>query len=410
MTSTLPPTITIPTADPDGTLDGSATTTLAPGATVDTMDFGYQPLGSVGDTIFRDDNGNGTQDTGEPGLGGIDVQLLDSTGTLITTATTDGNGNYDFTGLAAGTYQVSVVTSTLPRPSRMPTADPDGGADSTATIVLTAGAAADTMDFGYQPLGSIGDTIFRDDNGNGTQDAGELGLGGVGVELLDASSSVIATAITDAAGVYGFSGLAGGVYTVRVDATTLPAGLSTITADPDASLDGENQFTLTDGGDIDTIDFGYQPLGTIGDTVYRDDNGNGIQEESEPGLSGIGVRLLDDTGSLLATATTNSNGSYSFPSLPSGSYVVAIDAATLPPTITTVTGDPDGVLDASTSISLNPGQQLTTVDFGYQPTGTIGTTIFADDDGDGSQDPGEPGIAGVSVSLLDGGGRGLRPP
>ena len=35
------------------------------------QDFGYAGTGSIGDTIYLDRNGNGTQDPGEPGVGGV---------------------------------------------------------------------------------------------------------------------------------------------------------------------------------------------------------------------------------------------------------------------------------------------------------------------------------------------------
>jgi hypothetical protein len=38
---------------------------------------------SLGDTVFRDWNGNGVQDDGEEGLPGVTVELWDSTGTTL---------------------------------------------------------------------------------------------------------------------------------------------------------------------------------------------------------------------------------------------------------------------------------------------------------------------------------------
>jgi hypothetical protein len=64
-------------------------------------------------TVFHDFNTNGVQDPGEPGLAGQTVYLdLDGSGVLKSadpTATTDANGNYQFTGLANGTYTVREV-------------------------------------------------------------------------------------------------------------------------------------------------------------------------------------------------------------------------------------------------------------------------------------------------------------
>ncbi len=51
----------------------------------------------------------------------------------------------------------------------------------------------------------IGNRVWLDDDSDGIQDAGEAGISGVTVELLDASDNTIATATTDANGYYIFS-------------------------------------------------------------------------------------------------------------------------------------------------------------------------------------------------------------
>ena len=66
--------------------------------------------GVISGTVFHDFNTNGVQDSGEPGIAGQTLFLdLDGSGVLESadpTATTDANGNYQFTGLSAGTYTV----------------------------------------------------------------------------------------------------------------------------------------------------------------------------------------------------------------------------------------------------------------------------------------------------------------
>src|SRR5262249_10276276 len=48
-------------------------------------------------------------------------------------------------------------------------------------------------------------------------------------------------------------------------------------------------------------------LGSIGDFVWNDINHNGLQDAGEPGVQGVGVTLLDGSGNVLATTTTNSS-------------------------------------------------------------------------------------------------------
>jgi len=61
--------------------------------------------------VFRDDNGNGTQDPGEPGLANLTVQILDSSLNVAAATTTDNSGNYsyDTNNLSGGNFIVHVV-------------------------------------------------------------------------------------------------------------------------------------------------------------------------------------------------------------------------------------------------------------------------------------------------------------
>ncbi|MGH1505186.1 MAG: SdrD B-like domain-containing protein, partial [Acidimicrobiales bacterium] len=400
-TSTLPVNATTATADRDGSLDDETAIALAAGEDVSDADFGYQPVGAIGDRVWADDDGDGVEDAGESGIAGVTVELLDGTGTVIGTDVTDASGAYLFTGLGAGTYTVRVDTSTLPADTTTQSGDPDTTLDGEGSAILLAGTADLGLDFGYQPLGTIGDTVYSDVDGDGTQDAGEPGLAGVTVELLDGTGTVIDTDVTDGSGVYGFADLPAGDYTVRVNASTLPADTTTATADRDATADGETDITLAGGEDVTDADFGYQPLGSIGDRVWSDDDGDGVQDAGEPGLSGVTVELLNGTGTVIGTDVTDGTGDYGFADLPAGSYTVRVDTSTLPADTTSQTGDRDATLDDETTLTLAAGEDVADADFGYQPLGTIGDTVYSDVDGDGTQDAGEPGLSGVTVELLD---------
>lgn len=64
-------------------------------------------------------------------------------------------------------------------------------------------------------------TVFNDANGNGQRDAGEAGLGTVGINLSGTEAqgvNVVRTAVTDATGVFRFADLNAGTYSVQVGA------------------------------------------------------------------------------------------------------------------------------------------------------------------------------------------------
>jgi len=68
------------------------------------------------------------------------------------------------------------------------------------------------------------------------------------------------------------------------------------------------------------------PRASIGDYVWHDANQNGIQESTESPMPGVAVSLYDaNTGMLLATQNTDSNGEYIFSNLLLGDYYIAFD-------------------------------------------------------------------------------------
>ncbi len=70
-------------------------------------------LAALGDYVWLDSNDNGLQDTGETGVAGVTVDLLNSTATsVIAVTTTNSTGYYHFTGLLPGVYDVQFFAPT----------------------------------------------------------------------------------------------------------------------------------------------------------------------------------------------------------------------------------------------------------------------------------------------------------
>jgi hypothetical protein len=84
--------------------------------------------GSIGDTVWIDDNSDGIIDTGESLLPNVPVTLFSSTGAVIATGMTDSLGQYLFTGLVAGSYTVTIT----PPAGMVPTYDLDSGTGNLA--------------------------------------------------------------------------------------------------------------------------------------------------------------------------------------------------------------------------------------------------------------------------------------
>ncbi len=386
------------TGDPDGGNDNQSQLTLGAGEVNLDQDFGYQPLGSIGDTVWLDVDGNGVINGDEAGIANVTVTLINSQN-QVQVDVTDGDGLYTFENLPADNYTVIVNPTTLPD-NLKPTYDPDGiSTPNEAALLLGPGEDRDDIDFGYNSiLGSLGDTVWLDENRNGVQDNGEGGIPNVLLALSDGNGGS-QTAVTNGSGFYSFVDLMPGTYTVSVDPTTLPTGLG-----PTFDLDGTNtpnttQVALAAGQVRVDVDFGYVDIvGSIGDTVWRDDNGNGVQESGEPGLAGVTLTLSNNDGSLGSTVT-DANGLYTFDDLLAGQYTVAVDPASLPGDVRQ-TYDLDGLStpDRATA-ALAQAEDRTDVDFGYQPLGSIGDTVWHDSNANGVQEGDEQGLAGVTVVL-----------
>jgi uncharacterized repeat protein (TIGR01451 family) len=108
---------------------------------------------------------------------------------------------------------------------------------------------------------------------------------------------------------------------------------------------------------------------SIGDTVFNDRNGNGTQEEGEPGIANATLILRNSSGAEVSRTTTNSNGIYSFSALPLGNYTVEALQPNNEFTPTT-----------NTTLAANltqPNQALLNIDFGFR-TGPVGDSGIPD--------------------------------
>ena len=394
------------TGDPDAMKDNSSEPITLNNDNPSTTDvnFGYVNNNSLSGTVYRDDSRNGDQDGTEPGYSGVIVQLLDKDGQFITTTTTDANGRYSFDKLPDGTYSVTVVKDGELADTEQ-TEDPDATKDN-ASEPVTLGEdnpSKDHIDFGYVPDYSIHGLVYRDGDRSESHGTDEKGYANQTVELRDKDGKVVATTTTDADGAYSFEKLPAGGYTVTVVKDGALTDLDQ-TEDPDSTKDsmsgvislGNDHRTRTD------VNFGYIANNSINGTVCRDGDRDGRKDDTEGRYSGVTVQLLDKDGTVIATTTTDKEGTYSFEHLPDGTYSIKVvkdgvlaDADQ--------TGDPDTTLDnASKPITLDENNPTKSdVDFGYVPNNTITGTVYRDDNRDKMIDGDEPGLERVSLQLLD---------
>lgn len=248
-----------------------------------------------------------------------------------------------------------------------------------------------------------------------------------------------------------FDDFSGGLLKLE-SATGKREGVTTPTADGGALVGGytiyesgqfsggypavlNHTFAKANGlGDIEAL-CDPAPL-EIGNRVWADSDGDGVQDPGEAGLAGITVQLYAPDGStLLATAVTDAQGEYYFstdstrPSTSSRIYnIAALTYHTANYVIRIASGqaaltgyqptvkdhnsgansdlrDADGALAGSNFQAMVStgvlGANNHTVDFGFVAAGTLTGHLFVDSNGNGSQQAGEPDLPNITVLVTD---------
>ncbi|MFO0954774.1 MAG: SdrD B-like domain-containing protein, partial [Isosphaeraceae bacterium] len=328
-------------------------------------------------------------------------------------------GTYTFTNLRPGTY---TVTETQPAGylDGKDGAGPSGGTvgnDVIGGVVIGAGVAATGYDFGELVPATIAGLVYGDANNNGTVDAGESGIAGVGLTLTgtdDLGQSVTLSATTAADGSYRFEGLRPGVYRIE---ETQPTGYldGKATAGSAGGTAGTNvvaSVSLTPGESAAGYLFGELRPASLAGSVYSDTNRDGVRGGSEPGLPGVTVTLsgTDDHGQTVQrTAVTGPGGSYRFDDLRPGTYSLTESQPPAWGDGLDATGSAGGAVgnDTVQSIVLDPGQSASRYTFGERG-GVIRGTVFVENRPDGIREPGESGYPIARVTLLDANGQVLQ--
>jgi uncharacterized repeat protein (TIGR01451 family) len=383
-TATLPPgpfTTTVnPATVPPGYVltsnNSTQTGTAVPDTTTPTNPVGYQPRGDVTGIVFLDTNGNGTPDPGE-GLPNVQVVITDAFGAPVIVTTT-ASGQYTATGVPSGTATVDVVNSTLPvGVTQTVGIDP-------STVVVNPGVVNNAGVDGYRQLGDVTGTVFLDTNGNGLVDPGE-GLPNVQVVITD-SAGLTQTFLTDPNGLYTFTEVTSGTAVVNVIDSTLPNGVTqTVGTDPTNVTVLPNQTNFEENN-------GYRQLGTVTGFVYNDVDGNGSYNPlTDVVSSGVTVVITDSAG-LTQTTTTLANGFFTFTEVTSGT--ARVDLINPPAGTQTQGNDP-------TDMTVVPNQTNFEQNNGFFNPATVTGLVFEDTNANGTQDPGEPGLPGVTVMITN---------
>ena len=214
------------------------------------------------------------------GLGGISVRL---SGTADQSANTDASGQYAFTGLRAGTYSVEI-----------------SGFDSDE-VGFGATSSSATVGVGESKIISFDGTYLRTAGIMGQVSVEGEGLAGVTVTL--AGEGEEGTTTTDAGGLYAFSKLRAGDYSLAI-----------------SGYDTDDYEFATTSMNV-SVALGETANVPFEGTLLRTSGISGRVSVEGMGLDGVEVVLA---GAAEATAMTTNGGQYAFAGLAEGTYVVSM--------------------------------------------------------------------------------------
>lgn len=393
--------------------------------------------------VYEDLNGNGQVDADESGIAGVTMRL---TGTdylgkaVLLTTTTDGNGNWGFT-VPAGTYNVveDQPAAYLPGITRAGSVTgagsaqgsvPTGGAGVTSgpngsnanridNIVLGTGGTSSANNFGEVRASSLAGRVYQDADYSNAASAGDPGIAGVTVTLTgtDMFGNAVSKTTTTATGTgnYAFANLTPGNYTLT---ETQPAGFAdgsdaAGTAGGTLGNDVVSAIALRSNVNATGYDFG-ELLSRISVRVFVDANNDGVPQAGDTGIPNVELRLTgtDAAGNPvnIVAVATGVDGRYEFRNVPpsgAGGYTITetqpanyapgkANNNALPGTPQAGGNAITGVTVSGTNVPLVQGEYY----FGELLPGGISGRVYYDRNGNGAQNaPGEPGIAGVTITL-----------
>ncbi|TWT76544.1 Serine-aspartate repeat-containing protein D precursor [Planctomycetes bacterium CA13] len=415
-----------------GTIDGIQTGTAIDGGLIREISMTAAGVGveynfceiapaAISGFVYHDQSDDGNRDAGEEAIPATTISLVDASGNVVATTTTDTNGRYEFRDIVPGSYR---LVESQPKnfydgkdtPGTIrgnTTGRVENDSDSIVDVQLKQGDIGIQYNFGELVGASLAGRVHVDMDNDCTYDSGEPTLGGVDIRLLDSSGNQVAKTKTADDGTYQFTNIKPGEYTV-IEGTvegyfegTSSAGSAGGIADPPNRI---GNIVLASAEVAVNYDFCEKPPAEIRGVVFADNDGDCLLDIGEIGIENVVVELYDSSGVRIASTQTDAAGNYHFTHLPAGNYTVR----EIQPTGWLQGGQTAGshggkadVQDAISEIPIGWGDRLTQYNFCEIEPGSIAGVVYVDADSDCVRDPGEAPLAGVVIQLKDATGKVL---
>ena len=179
---------------------------------------------------------------------------------------------------------------------------------------------------------------------------------------------------------------------------------------------------LTEGDFRKDVHAGVYQTITIGNKVWDDLNGNGLQDAGEPGVEGVEVSLRNGDGVVISTTVSDSTGLYQFINLDPGTYGIhfalpsgytftespelqgEIASFGAGPLLGDINSDADIQTGATKLVSVTSGEAILSLDAGLFRPASVQGLIWHDLNANGILDGDESGMGGVSIAVYNSAG------
>jgi hypothetical protein len=269
--------------------------------------------GTVDSYVWYDADADGVRGSDEGGYtdGALTVRLISVDGDVVQeTASDPADGSFKLEHIVPGTYELEFsaphdagVAFTKQNAGQDDARDSDvDPATGRAPLVLASGDYVTDVSAGVTTLPSIGpNLVFLDADADGVLDPVEEGLAGVVVVLYHQDGTQADVTVTDGDGEYSFSNLeADAPYYISVNNdpsfvfSPVVDGGNQIAANDDTPYKNASPTITLGNGETDrTLVVGMFERVTVGNRVWNDLNGNGVQDADEPGMAEVIVMLID---------------------------------------------------------------------------------------------------------------------
>ncbi|MBQ8081556.1 MAG: carboxypeptidase regulatory-like domain-containing protein [Clostridia bacterium] len=374
------------------------------------LGVGVVAAGSARGTVWYDADHNGSRDAGESGFTGAIVELISDELQVTRRAAVQADGSFVFSMLQPTDYTYRV---TLPDgymfTSGSESLFTDGYSSSqSATVHISAESTTTLQPVGVMDATSLSVRFYLDQNANGVRDENEPAFANGRIEAY-VNGAAVASASTDETGVARIPVLRDGDVTV-----TAFTGEGTLFSVPGAQnsfgatmSQTEVSLSLTlPAAQATELDAAVTLPASIQGIFYMDADNNGVQNAGEAGAAGFTVEAVNESGTILATATADESGAYRLDHLLPGVYTVrfllqdpfiaspyAPQSGAVSNMIVRQTGD----FGETEAIRLTPGARVDGINGGLFQAGTAeGSVLLAGDLPAGMS----RGLSGVKVTLI----------